>query len=256
MDSIRQRREIGVRAHAAAFGYSPPDHVFRALEVMQADVFFLLENEDDKAYKYHLQGKVKVDLHKELDKRDFEWERVEVDLWNPAQVGGCLQRIVEENDLEELLVNASVGPNTVAIGAMLASLFAPVRLFHPGGDQPSEPLQQLKDVRWLPTLKMPGWSAAHVQVLDALAALGGRTTGKMVKEWLRSNAPDAIGSGQGRGNWAQKEHGRFQALMERLRDAGAVDVSKARRRWDILLRPEGEQLRLLLYRVRPRNFGA
>src|SRR5581483_7697598 len=49
VEEIQGRRGIGVRAHAAAFGFSSPEHVVNALKVMHADAFFLLENRNDKA---------------------------------------------------------------------------------------------------------------------------------------------------------------------------------------------------------------
>lgn len=235
---------IGPRVHAAAFGFSSPAHVIKPLRLMKADAFFLLENKDDEAYKYHLKRKVNV--HRLLDRSKVSWERVEVDLWNPASVGGALRRITQEHRLAELWVNASVGPNTVTVGAALASLFAPVRLFHPGGKRPHDPLGRLEDLRTLPTLKLPDWTPRHVAVLEALHALKGEATGSAVKQWLRKNRPNVIGGGTGSGNWAQAEHSRFQGLLESLRGASALTYATTHRRWTIRLQPEGEQLRQLL----------
>jgi hypothetical protein len=135
----------------------------------------------------------------------------------------------------------------VAVGAALASLFAPIKLFHPGGTRPEQPLQKMEDLRWLPTLTMPGWSGRHVAILDALQAKGGEASGTDVKEWLRANAKEAIGSGRrSAGNWAQREHAKFQHLLERLREASAVSVKVSHRRITVTLTPEGAQLRLLL----------
>lgn len=239
----------GTRVHAAAFGFSRPSHVMKPLAIMDADAFFLLENQDDKAYKYHLKRKVNV--HKLLDRSKIPWERVEVDLWEPASVGGALQQIVRKHGLKELWVNASVGPNTVTVGAALASLFAPIRLFHPGGRRPHEPLERLEDVRTLPTLKLPDWTPRHVAILDALHACKGEASGTVVKQWLRQNRPQVIGRGGGSAeNWAQAEHSKFQALLDPLRRASALTYTTAHRRWTIKLEPAGEQLRQLLAGLR------
>ncbi len=212
---------------------------------MKADAFFLLENQLDRAHAHHLE-KFGIDLHTELNRTGVPWEAVKVNLWSPAAVGGCLRDLVHKHGLRELLVNASVGPNTVAVGGSLASLFAPIRLFHPGGTKPDEPLQSLEDVRWLPTLRLPDWSSRHIAVLDALEAFAGRATGGQVKEWLRANRPTAIGKGPGKGNWSQKEHARFQALTVRLRDAGAIEYTISHRRWDLQILDTGKELRILL----------
>jgi hypothetical protein len=72
-------------------------------------------------------------------------------------------------------------------------------------------------------MKMSGWSGRHVAVLEALHSKGGAASGSDIKEWLRNKAPEVIGTGRGRGNWAQREHARFQQLIEGLRDAGALE---------------------------------
>lgn len=235
------------RVHVAAFGFSRPDHVIAPLKVMRADRFFLLENENDRAYKYHLEGKEKVDVHKLLNDTDIPWEKRVVDLWSPAAVGRALRELVAELDGNPVTVNASVGPNTVAVGATLASFFAPVRLFHPGGAKPDEPLKRFEDVRWIPRLSVPDWDDKHVAVLDSLLAHGGEASGSDVKEHLRQHHPEVIGSGRVKAkNWAQSEHGRFQPLVDFLETSGAIEVERGKRRWLLRVTPSGREMAELL----------
>ncbi len=244
MERLERLREIHARVHVAAFGFSRPEHVLQPLRIMKADAFFLLENNEDRAFEYHRRKGLNV--YHQLDKVGIPWERVKVDLWNPAAVAATLRNLIRDNKLEELLVNASVGPNTVAIGATLASLFAPIRLYHPAGAKPSEPLRSLDEVAYLPSFQVKGWTAGHVSILKALSELGGAASGESLKARLRKSDPDVIGGGRGRGNWAQREHARFQGLVGFLADSAAVQVQKAKRRWTLRLTESGKHMGTLL----------
>lgn len=220
VQSFKGRRP---RIQVAAFGFKDPALVVNPIRLLDADVFFLLENPRDGARRHHME-KDGLDVHDRVSETIPVWEPHIINLWRPAHVAHELLRITDAFQGQRVDVNVSSGPNTVAVGATLASMFGNIQMFHPGGPVPSEPLQVADQAQWIPTFRVPRPNAAALEVLGLLAKAKKAMRGRTMKSKLKQIA-DGVFNSQEKERW-QVVHNRFSKAVDVLVQLGAVERTK------------------------------
>lgn len=204
--------------HAAAFGFSNAEWVLDPLASFRVERFLLLEmpGVDKARLKQAAKG---VDLDAELGRVCKKVDRVEVDLWDPGAVGRVL--LDEAKKHGSLAANISEGPNPWCLGAHLASMFGPVRVYHVTRDG--------KGVLWMPSVRLDSPTRGELAILSVLAAnKKGASGGK-----LRSNLRD-MGAFESDGESPERnrEQSKLRTMRSRLEEWGAIKIGGTEtRRW-------------------------
>lgn len=226
--------------HVAAFGFTDIDHVLNPLRFHQANAFILLENHKDAAYQRHVEEG--QDPYEELDALGIPWGKRKCNLWDPTSVAGELREIQEELAPQEIYVNASTGPNTVAIGATIASLYWPIKLYHNGGYKPVKPMRSVHDTHWLPTIKAKPLDDRALDVLQVLKDIGPTATGRATKKRIREQYAQHFQSEAGGDLKPAALNNRLNATLHYLQEAGAVQKTGTNRSIKITITDDGKRL--------------
>lgn len=213
------------RVHAGSAGFGELSRLVEPLRSEPADAFFLLEApRSDLARAWFKVRDVNVEQAvKEAGVPHVE--TLKVDLWDPMKVGNALARAMLDNGFETLFVNVSTGPNTVGIGAALASLFWDLRLYYAVSDYSAPKVSEVqgwpfKGVGWLPTFHH---DAPRQEVLEALKVISTHPAGlssSKYKTALREGEEPVIrpkGKSRSEGTMKpQAVHGQFLTIVKHL----------------------------------------
>lgn len=212
------------RVHAGAAGFGELSRLTEPLRVEPVDAFLLLEAPGNDLARAWFK-KRKVDLVPRIKAAGVPHvETVVVDLWDPMKVGNALARRVQENGFSGLSVNVSTGPNTVGIGAALASLFWDIRLYYSISDYSAKRTTEVdgfpfKGVGWLPTFHN---DTPRTEVLEALNVLAAHATGLSSSRYKSSlrlgDAPVIRPKGQSASKVMKPQavHGQFLTIAKHL----------------------------------------
>lgn len=219
------------QAHAGAVGFGGLRAVTEPLKEFPVKGFYLLEMPaNDLARKWFADRKVKLEdrLHEAGAKHVSIWK---AELWDPVSVARCIVQGMQKEGLDTVHVNVSAGPNTVSVGATLASLFWDVRLYYAKVDY-SNPKERdsvdgpsIDAVHRLPPFRAQPPRPESLQALATLVKQPKDVPSSTWKELLTGD--DNVIRHKGKGKAPAKMspqaiHGQFEALVRPLVDLGLV----------------------------------
>src|ERR1044072_6258942 len=165
--------------HAAAFGYTNPEWVVDPLAEFRVERLLLLEMPGHDRARAKL-AKSHFDLDVALPRAVPIHNVVEVDLWNPGQVGRVLIQEADRLKAEgqgPLWANISTGPNPWCIGASLAASFADVHVYHVTRDG--------KGIVRIPSIAQKRPTNEEIALIANLPSDGGEISGRRLRKRLR-----------------------------------------------------------------------
>lgn len=226
----RARASGDWQAHAGAVGFGGLNAVTEPLKEFPVKGFFLLEMPaNDLARKWFTERKVKLEQRfQEAGAKSVAIWKAE--LWDPVSVARSIVQGMKQEGLDALHFNVSAGPNTVGVGATLASLFWDVRLYYAKadfstpGDRNSVDGPPIQAIHRLPAFRAQPPRPESLQALAILVAHSDLAS----SDWKDELAGDAqVIRHKGKGTAPAKMslqaiHGQFEAIVRPLVNLGLV----------------------------------
>jgi len=219
------------QAHAAAVGFGGLNAVTAPVREFPVKAFYLLEMPANDLARKWFSGR-RVKLEERIEEAGADQVHVwKAELWDPVAVARCIVQGMLDEGLETLHFNISAGPNTVSVGATLASLFWDVRLYYAKadfgmvGDRNSVDGPAILAVHRLPPFRAQPPRPESLQALAILVQQSKDFASPAWKDFLVDEAKVIRHKGKGKPPAkmsAQAIHGQFEAIVRPLVDTGLV----------------------------------